>query len=162
MAQTSVPDVLINFQGQLAARPALLGPPVVPVYLVDLGVTSDPEAIGFTRCTVAGAEFFAWGAGEGSRATIEPPSLGGYVWVEIPGGDTAKAAAAIRRAGVLLGEVMQQLRDDPFIGGALTGRLRGAPLMRSAIWTMGLGETDRVSVARVNVDWVITWNAVTT
>src|SRR6266540_1652045 len=147
MAQTSVPDVVINFQAQLAARPALVGPPLVPVYLVDLGVTSDPEAIGFTRCTVAGADFFAWGAGQASRATLEPPTLAGYVWVELPGNDTTSAATAIRRAGVLLGEVMQQLRDDPYIAGALTGRLRGAPLMRSATWTMGLGEQNRTSVA---------------
>lgn len=160
MAQTSVPDVLINLQQQLAARPGLAD---VPVYLIDLGVTTDPEAVGFTRCSVAGAGFFGWGGGEASRATVEPPTLGGYVWVQFAGDDTTKAVTAIRRAGVLLGEIMQQLRDDPFVGGALAPpRLRSAPLMQSAVWTMGLGEQNRVSIVGVNIDWTITWNATTT
>ena len=161
MATTTVPDVLINLQAQLAARPALIGPPKVAVHLIDLDTYTDPEAIVFGRVFVAGATTFAWGSVEGSRATLEPPSLSGYVYVTLPGDSDSKAADALRRGGTLLEEVMQQLRDDPSLQGALAGRARRAPLVESAAWTTGLAQLDQVAVVRLYIDWTISWNAVT-
>lgn len=161
MAQTTVPDVLINLQAQLTARPTLVGPPKVPVHLVDLDTYTDPEAIVFGRVLVATATTFAWGSGEGSRATLEPPSLSGYVYVTLPGDSDAKAADVLRRGGTLLEEVMQQLRDDPTLAGALTGRARRAPLVESAAWTTGLAQIDEISVVRLYIDWTVTWTATT-
>lgn len=165
MAQTSVPAVLISLQGLLTARPAFVGPPKVPVYLVDLGGWTDPEAVFFSRATMAGAAFLGWGAGQESLATVEPLTLAGWLYTNVPGNDTAKAAAALTRAGVLLGEVMQQLRDTPDLGGALgtltAPRRWRPPMVTSAAWTAGMTGPDGTSVARVLIDFTIAWSATT-
>lgn len=165
MAETSVPAVLISLQALLAVRPALVGPPKVPVYLVDLGAWSDPEAVFFSRVTMAGAAFLGWGSGEQSLATVEPLTMSGYLYTNVPGNDTAKAAAALQRAGDLLGEVMQQLRDTPDLGGALgtlaAPRRWRPPMVTSAAWTAGMAGPDGTSVARVLIDFTIAWSATT-
>ena len=159
MATTSVPDVLINFRTQLMARAALAG---VAVHLIDFGDLTEHEVIQFTRVQMSGAAFFLWGAGEGSRATREPLVLSGSVFVELAGNDDEGAATALRRAGVLLTEIMQQLRDDPTIWGALVSpRVRGAPLMESALWRTAPADAEGSSAIHVRVDFSIAWNAVT-
>jgi hypothetical protein len=165
MATTSVPDVLINLRDRLAARPVLVGPPVVPVYLVDLGNFSNAEAVVLSRVTMAGASFVGWGAGEASLATVEPLTLSGYLFTAVPGNDQAKADAALRRGGVLLAEVMQQLRTDPTVGGALGTLVPPQrwqpPLMTSAAWSTWMAGPDGTSVARVLIDFTIAWSAMT-
>jgi hypothetical protein len=165
MATTSVPSVFTSFQTQLTARPALTTPKVVPVYIVDLGNWTDPEAIVLSRVRMAGASFIGWGSGEASLATVEPLTLNGYLFTVVPGNDTTKAAAAQARAGVLIGEVMQQLRDDPTMAGALgtltPPRRWQPPLMTEADWTTWLAGPEGAAVVRVLVDFTITWSATT-
>jgi hypothetical protein len=167
MAQTSVPTVRANLQALLAARPALTTPnPVVPIYIADLGNWTDPEAIILGQTRMAGAAFVGWGAGEASFATVEPLTMDGYLFTAIGGNDQAKAAAAEIRAGVLLGEVMQQLRDNPTVNGALgtlqVPRRWQPPLMSSATWSTWMApDPSGASVARVLVDFTITWSATT-
>ncbi len=160
MATETVPAVMEGLTTALAARPALAGPPKVPVYLLNLGVQSDPEAIVWTLATITGARFLGWGAGPGSGATVQPLSLNGYLFTAVPGNDTTKAAVALDRAGVLLGEIAQELRDHPDIGGALDATHRWRPpMITSAAFMPWVAEINGTAVARARVDFTITWNA---
>src|SRR6266536_2349854 len=160
MATETVPAVMQNLTALLAARPLLAGPPKVPVYLFNFGVTSDAEAVVWTLGTITGARFLGWGSGPGSGATVQPLSLNGYLFTAVPGNDAAKAAAALARAGALLGEVAEQLRDDPTAGGALdqTHRWR-PPILTSAAFLPWMADLNGTSVARVRVEFTITWQA---
>lgn len=159
MAITSIPDVLINFRTQLMTRPGLAG---VTVDLIDFGNLTASELVTFTRVQMTGAGFFLWGAGEGSRATREPLTLSGSVFVELAGNDNAAAVTALQRAGAILEEIMQQLRDDPAIGGALVPpRVRNAPLMESALWRAVPADAEGSGAIHVRVDFSIAWQATT-
>ena len=165
MAQTSIPAVLTGLRTLLLARPALAAPPAVAVHLLDAPPFADPEAIVWSRATMAGAAFVGWGAGEASLATVEPLTLAGYLYTSVSGNTETLAAAALTRAGVLLGEVMQQLRDDPTIGNALgtltPPRRWKPPLMSTAVWTVNRSSTDGSGGIDVTVDFTITWSATT-
>jgi hypothetical protein len=160
MATETVPAVMTGLATLLAARPTLAGPPAVPVYPVNLGTQSDPEAIVWTLATITGARFLGWGSGPGSGTTVQPLTLNGYLFTAIPGNDTTKAAAALARAGVLLGEIAQQLRDDITVGGALDQTHRWQqPLLTSAAFLPWMADVNGTSVARVRVEFTITWQA---
>jgi hypothetical protein len=160
MATETVPAVMTGLATLLAARPTLAGPPAVPVYPVNLGNQSDAEAIVWTLATITGARFLGWGSGPGSGVTVQPLTLNGYLFTAIPGNDTTKAAAALARAGVLLGEIAQQLRDTPTIGGALDQTHRWQPpLLTSAAFLPWIADLNGTSVARVRVEFTISWQA---
>jgi len=128
----------------------------VPVHIFDVGSWTEPEAIVFGQVTVTDADFFALG----TYATAEPPSLAGYVFTELAGATDAEAATAYARAGVLLGEVMQQLRDDPSIDGALaTTLLRRPPRVASETWLPWLADADGASIVRLRVNFTVAWIA---
>src|SRR5262245_12223556 len=166
MATTSVPVVWANLSQQLRVRPGLAG---VPVRTVDLGMAAwtDTEAIVWTRAAMTGAALLGWGAGPGSLATIEPITLSGYLYTALGGDSDDKAAAALTRAGELLTEVAQQLRDDPTINGALqsltvTPTRWQPPVMTNAVWSAWQGDVNGVAVVRVAVDFTVTWQAINT
>lgn len=161
MALETAPDVLVNLAALLALRPTLIGPPKVPAYPVDLGNWTDPEAIVLAQATMVGARFLGWGAGPGSGVTVQPLTLAGYLFTTIAGNDATKAGEALGHAKVLLGEVAQELRDHPDVGGALDSTHRWRqPLITQATWTTAMGlDQQGVSVARVWVDFTINWQA---
>jgi len=160
MATETIPAVMTGLATLLAARPALIGPPAVPIYPVNLGNLTDPEAIVWTLATITGARFLGWGAGPGSGVTVQPLTLNGYLFTAVPGNDAAKAAVALDRAGVLLGEIAQELRDHPDIGGALDQTHRWQqPLLTSAAFLPWMADVNGTSVARVRVEFTITWQA---
>jgi len=156
MASTSVPDVLINLAAQLRLRPAVIGPPKVAVHEMDLGTWDEDEAIVLGKVTVADADFFA----QGTYATAEPPALTGYLFVEQPGSDDAAVRAVLLRGKVLIVEVMQQLRDDASVGGALAPpTMRRPPRVSSQTWQAVPADTDGAGVVRLRVDFTIQWTA---
>jgi hypothetical protein len=158
VATISVPGFLVNWRTQLVARSALAG---VPVYIVDRGSWSDDEAVVLSRVTMTGARWLGWGAGAASHATIEPLTLAGYIFARLAGSDAIADAAALTRVGVLLGEVIQQLRDDPTVGGDLAPSVRyQPPRMESALWGAWPGEQQGAAIIRVRVDFSIVWQAI--
>lgn len=153
--------MLANLRTQLLARPAIVGPPAVAVHIIELGTWTEPELIVFTRVAMTGAGFLGWGAGAESLKTVEPLTLSGYVAVDVPGRSDDDAAIAMARAGVLLDEVSQQLRDDPTVLAALDGDTRWQPpLMTSAALTPWIADRDGVSLTSVRIDWTVAWQAV--
>lgn len=158
MAAISIPGVLDSLRTQLLARPALVG---VQVYLVDRGSWQDPEAIVLSQVVMTGARWLGWGTGAASRQTVESLRMNGYVFARVPGGDSAADTAALDRAGVLFGEVVQQLRDDPTVGGDLSPTVRyEQPRVESALWGAWPGDQDGTAIIRVRVDFAIVWSAI--
>ena len=158
MAAVSVPGVLESFRTLLQVRPALTG---VPVHLVDRQEWLDTEAIVFSRVTMAGARWLGWGAGQASHATVQPLTLTGYYFGRVAGNDATADQAAWDRAGVVLGEVAQQLRDDPAMGGDLSPTTRyQPPRMESALWGVWPGTQNEVAIIRVRVDFTVIWQAI--
>jgi hypothetical protein len=158
MAEITIPGVLQSFRAQLLPRAALAG---VPVYLVDRRSWQAPEAIVLGRVVMTGARWLGWGAGPASRATVESLSLQGYVFSAVAGSDPTNDAAALDRAGVLFGEVVQQLRDDPTVGGDLAGSVRyEAPKVDSSAWDVWPSEQDGSAIIRIRVDFRVVWQAV--
>lgn len=158
MAEVTVPGFLVAFRTQLLTRQALAG---VPIYLVDRGSWRDPEAIVLSRVTMTGARWLGWGTGPASHATVEPLTLAGYVFARVPGSDPTGDRTALERAGVLLTEIAQQLRDDPTVGGDLSPTTRyRPPIMDSAVWGAWPGTENEVAIIRVRVDFRIVWAAI--
>lgn len=163
MAEVTVPGFLVNFRGALAARPALAGPPPVPVYIVDRRSFADAEAIVLSRVVMGGATWLGWGSGRGSDATVDPLTLQGYAFARVPGSTPADDRVALERVGLLLGEVIGQLRDDPTIGGDLSSTTRyRAPLVDQAVWGAWPGDEQGTAIIRVRCDFRIAWAAITT
>ncbi len=155
MADISVPAVWTGLRERLLLRPPLAG---VPVYLIDRGSWTDPEAVVLPQISMTGARWLGWGAGYG---TVEPLVLAGYLFVGVAGNDPVADKAALVRAGVMLGEVVQQLRDDPTVGGALVAPVRlEPPKLDSALWDTWRTEQQGTAVIRVRVNFRIVWQAV--
>lgn len=158
MAEITVPGIKASYRTLLLARSALVG---VPVYLVDRGSWNDNEAIVLSRVTMTGARWLGWGAGPTSHATVEPLTLAAYLFVRVAGSDAAADATAEARAGVLLGECVQQLRDTPSFGGDLSPTTRyRPPIMDSAVWGAWPGDQQGTAIIRVRVDFRIAWQAI--
>lgn len=158
MAAVSVPGFLVNWRTQLQLRPALAG---VPVYIVDRGSWQVVEAIVLSRVSMTGARWLGWGAGQASHATVEPLRLNGYAFARVAGADAAADAAALNRVGVFIGEVVQQLRDDPSVGGDLSPTVRyQPPRMESALWGAWPTDQEGTAIIRVRADFSIVWAAI--
>lgn len=158
MAEVTVPGFLVTFRTQLLSRHALAG---VPIYLVDRGSWRDPEAIVLSRVTMTGATWLGWGAGTASHATVEPLTLAGYAFARVPGSDATSDRTALERVGVFLGEIAQQLRDDPTVGGDLSPTTRyRPPIMDQAVWDAWPGTENEVAIIRVRVDFRVAWTAI--
>jgi hypothetical protein len=158
MAEVTVPGFLVNFRTQLLTRTALAG---VPIYLIDRGSWRDSEAIVLSRVTMTGATWLGWGAGLASHATVEPLTLAGYGFARVPGSTPENDRAALERVGLFLGEIAQQLRDDPTVGGDLSPTTRyRPPIMDQAVWGAWPGTDNEVAIIRVRVDFRIAWQAI--
>lgn len=162
MPLTTVPAVYKQLAAQLRLRAGIIGPPKVAVHTIDLALAGgigwrDSEAIVFGNCTAPQA----W-IGMGTTVTKEDAVLSGYVFAELPGGDDSKADEVRDRAGVILDELVQQVRTDPNVNGAIpaaTGRARIPPLLTAGAWSAWLPEENGVVIARVRIDWSLTWQA---
>lgn len=159
MAEVTVPGFLVKFRTALGTRVALQD---VPVYIVDRGSWSAPDAIVLSRVVMSGATWLGWGAGSASHATVDPLTLQGYAFARVPGSSSEADRRAWERAGVLLGEVIQQLRDDPTVGGDLSPTTRyQMPRVDQAVWGAWPSDQDGTAVIRVRVDFRIAWQAIT-
>ena len=148
---TTVPAVIKNLAALLRLRANLAG---VGVHTVDLDWT-DSEAIVIT--TVSAPQ--AW-VGLGHRNPVENATISGYIFTELAGDADSHADTAHTRAGVLQNELVGQLMDDPNLNGAVpTSRARLEPVVTRSDWSTWMAEVDGTSVARVRVDWTITYQA---
>jgi hypothetical protein len=147
MAGTSVPAAYANLAASLRLRAGLAG---VGVHTLD-GPWTDPEAVVLGRADAP--QEWATMSNPGIDETV---TLAGYLFAERPGNADADADALRTRAGVLLGELAQQLRDDPTLSGAIVGPV-DAPLLTSLGWQGWWAEQDGTSLSRVRVDWAVTW-----
>jgi hypothetical protein len=155
VADISVPAFWTGLRQLLLVRAPLAG---VPVYLIDRGSWTDAEAVVLPQVSMTGARWLGWGTGYG---TVEPLVLAGYLFVAVAGNDPTSDKAALDRAGVLLGEVVQQLRDDPTVGGALVSPVRlEPPKVDSALWDTWRTEQQGAAIIRVRVSFRIIWQAV--
>lgn len=158
MADISVPAVWTGLRDLLLLRAPLQG---VPVYVVDRGSWTDPEAVVLSQVSMTGARWLGWG-GPASLQTIEPLTLAGYLFVAVAGNDPTADKAALQRAGIMLAELVQQLRDDPTIGGTLVSPVRlEPPKLDSALWdTWATSSPEGVAVIRVRVNFRVIWQAI--
>lgn len=147
MAGSSVPAAYANLTTLLRARPGLAG---VGVHTLD-GPWTDAEAIVLGRADAPQA--WAVMAAPGIDETV---TLAGYLFAERPGSADGDADVLRTRAGVLFGELAQQFRDDPTLGGAIAAPV-DAPLMTTVGWNGWWAEQDGTSLLRVRIDWAATW-----
>jgi hypothetical protein len=152
---TTLPAVMTNLAAALRLRTVFIGPPKVGVHTVMLDAWTDSEAVVFTGAT--GPRSFATMADPG---TDQAATLQGIVFAELAGADDAKATAAQVRAGVILDDLVAYCTANPTIGGALAD-VPGPPLLTQETWSTWMAEQDGGSVARVRVEWALTWSAAT-
>ena len=151
---TTVPSVLKQLAAQLRLRPNLAG---VGVHTFDRD-WSDSEAIVFGQ--VLAPQAWLGMRTLGVLQTREDAVMSGYIFVELAGDTDAHADLAHDRAGVLLDELVAQIQTDPNVNGAIpTSQARIPLLLTGATWSAWDAEQDGVAIARVRIDWQITWQA---
>jgi hypothetical protein len=162
VAEITVPSFLHGLRGLLLLRTAIAtSQPPVPVYTIDRGSWRDPEAIVLSRVVMAGARWLGWGAGPDSHKTVEPLTLAGYAFANVAGSTPDDDERAWQRVGVLLGEVVQQLRDTPDLAGDIAPAVRYAPpRVDQAVWAAWSSGQEGTATVRARVDFRIAWQAI--
>jgi hypothetical protein len=150
MATTSVPAVLTKLAAQLRLRAGLAG---VAVHTYDVGTWTDLEAIVFSQVEAPQSWVTMSTPGVDEIATLR-----GYIFTTLAGASDADANTAHARAGVLLNELVQQVRTDPNVNSAIATPVE-EPLLTGVTWQTWPDEIDQSGVIRIRIDWTLTWTA---